>query len=209
MTATQLNLGGPPQFFARLFPQPRCISHKFVLRRDCSGAKPSHACLIAAPSKPVRAASRHLAAMLCHRIPAASLGSRQPARLAPRAALGTADAPPAPAAPAQGAAAVPARPLAPRAEPTRPHAEQAAEQSTLGHRLASGVVYAVERAAVALAGGHPATNSYLSGNFAPVEDERFDVGLEVVEGALPPELEGAFLRNGPNPAVPPTGGYHW
>lgn len=205
MTATQLNLGGPSQIFARLFTLQQT---QVCAPQRLQWAKPSHACLIA---RRANQCAPHLAltAMLCHRIPAAPLGSRQPARLAPRASLGTADAPPVPAAPAQGAAAVPARPLAPRAEPTRPHAEQAAEQSTLGHRLASGVVYAVERAAVALAGGRPATNSYLSGNFAPVEDERFDVGLEVVEGALPPELEGAFLRNGPNPAVPPTGGYHW
>ena len=47
------------------------------------------------------------------------------------------------------------------------------------------------------------------GNFAPVADELHQMELEVVEGALPAALDGAFLRNGPNPALPATGGYHW
>ena len=33
--------------------------------------------------------------------------------------------------------------------------------------------------------------------------------LEVIEGALPADLSGAFLRNGPNPKLPVEGGYHW
>ena len=39
---------------------------------------------------------------------------------------------------------------------------------------------------------------HLSGNFAPVIDERTDLDLEV-EGAIPPELRGRFFRNGSNP----------
>ena len=41
-------------------------------------------------------------------------------------------------------------------------------------------------------------NPYLSGNFAPVEEERTDLDLEVT-GTIPPELEGRLLRIGPNP----------
>ncbi|GBF94451.1 hypothetical protein Rsub_07265 [Raphidocelis subcapitata] len=50
---------------------------------------------------------------------------------------------------------------------------------------------------------------FLEGNFAPVPEELFEAALEVVEGAVPPEIDGAFLRVGPNPALPPVGGYHW
>ncbi len=39
---------------------------------------------------------------------------------------------------------------------------------------------------------------WLEGNFAPVRDEIDSDRLEVV-GAIPPELEGAYVRNGPNP----------
>jgi carotenoid cleavage dioxygenase len=47
---------------------------------------------------------------------------------------------------------------------------------------------------------------WLSGNFAPVarETEAFDLA---VEGALPPELSGVFMRTGPNPAREPSP--HW
>jgi carotenoid cleavage dioxygenase len=47
------------------------------------------------------------------------------------------------------------------------------------------------------------------GNFAPVRDERDDAGLTVT-GAIPPELDGLLLRNGPNPIVDPDpAAYHW
>jgi len=47
---------------------------------------------------------------------------------------------------------------------------------------------------------------WLDGNYAPVRDETefFDL---TVEGALPPELTGVYMRNGPNPKNGPTG--HW
>lgn len=32
---------------------------------------------------------------------------------------------------------------------------------------------------------------------------------QVVVGELPPELDGAFMRIGPNPSLPAVGGYHW
>ena len=46
---------------------------------------------------------------------------------------------------------------------------------------------------------------YQRGNFAPVPDELTDFDL-TVEGSIPPELDGWYLRNGPNPRQP-TG--HW
>jgi carotenoid cleavage dioxygenase len=39
---------------------------------------------------------------------------------------------------------------------------------------------------------------HLKGNFAPITEETSAFNLEV-EGALPPELRGLYLRNGPNP----------
>jgi carotenoid cleavage dioxygenase len=44
----------------------------------------------------------------------------------------------------------------------------------------------------------PAANRYLAGNFAPVEHELTTHDLTVV-GQIPRELEGRWLRNGPNP----------
>jgi carotenoid cleavage dioxygenase-like enzyme len=53
-----------------------------------------------------------------------------------------------------------------------------------------------------------AGNPYLDGLYAPVAEERTDDGLEVI-GELPPDLDGVYLRNGPNPQFPPTRRYHW
>jgi len=52
----------------------------------------------------------------------------------------------------------------------------------------------------------PRTNPYLSGRFAPVRRE-IDAGDLSVEGSLPAELTGAYVRNGPNPKFPPLGSY--
>jgi carotenoid cleavage dioxygenase len=51
-------------------------------------------------------------------------------------------------------------------------------------------------------------NPYLQGNFRPVVEEITAVDLSV-EGRIPPELAGLYLRNGPNPYHPRPGGYHW
>ncbi|MFI2027622.1 carotenoid oxygenase family protein [Streptomyces buecherae] len=53
-------------------------------------------------------------------------------------------------------------------------------------------------------------NPYLNGNFAPVADE-VSVDDLPVTGVLPPELNGRYLRIGPNPTAPEeTGrGHHW
>ena len=52
-------------------------------------------------------------------------------------------------------------------------------------------------------------NIYLQGNFAPVDDEVTAFGLEVI-GRIPAELEGRYLRNGPNPVtVDKPEQHHW
>jgi carotenoid cleavage dioxygenase len=51
-------------------------------------------------------------------------------------------------------------------------------------------------------------NPYLSGNFAPVDDERSDTGLRVT-GEIPRELCGQLLRIGPNPVAADPATYHW
>jgi carotenoid cleavage dioxygenase len=51
-------------------------------------------------------------------------------------------------------------------------------------------------------------NPYLAGVFGPVDEERTDDRLQVI-GELPPDLDGVYLRNGPNPRLDPLGRYHW
>jgi carotenoid cleavage dioxygenase len=47
------------------------------------------------------------------------------------------------------------------------------------------------------------SDPHLSGNFAPVGPEVDAPNLPVVSGRIPPELRGAYLRNGPNPLFQP------
>ena len=47
----------------------------------------------------------------------------------------------------------------------------------------------------------------LRGLFVPLTNE-IDVAQLQVTGAIPPALDGAFIRNGPNPRFEPVGGYH-
>jgi len=54
----------------------------------------------------------------------------------------------------------------------------------------------------------PQTNPYLAGNFAPIRNETDAENLSVV-GKIPDELNGMFVRNGPDPQFPPIGQYHW
>lgn len=53
-------------------------------------------------------------------------------------------------------------------------------------------------------------NMYLNGQFAPVAEEVTAVDLEII-GELPAELNGRYLRNGPNPAAPVVDPmkHHW
>ncbi|KAH6824456.1 nine-cis-epoxycarotenoid dioxygenase 4 [Perilla frutescens var. hirtella] len=57
---------------------------------------------------------------------------------------------------------------------------------------------------------HPSINPkhVLSGHSAPV-DELPPTACAVVEGALPPCLDGAYIRNGPNPQFIPKSPYHF
>ncbi|XP_058223394.1 probable carotenoid cleavage dioxygenase 4, chloroplastic [Rhododendron vialii] len=48
----------------------------------------------------------------------------------------------------------------------------------------------------------------LADNFAPVVDELPPTKCTVVSGGLPPCLDGAYIRNGPNPQFLPRGPYH-
>ncbi len=48
---------------------------------------------------------------------------------------------------------------------------------------------------------------FLRGNFAPLRTE-CDAPDLVITGELPRELNGSFLRNGPNPLYPPRDNYH-
>jgi 8'-apo-carotenoid 13,14-cleaving dioxygenase len=52
-------------------------------------------------------------------------------------------------------------------------------------------------------------NIYLEGNFAPVSDEVTAFDLQVI-GEIPRELEGRYLRNGPNPiTITSPEHHHW
>ena len=51
-------------------------------------------------------------------------------------------------------------------------------------------------------------NPYLKGIYAPVRKEVTALDLEV-EGEIPRDLYGAYLRNGPNPLNAPEGMHHW
>ena len=53
-----------------------------------------------------------------------------------------------------------------------------------------------------------ASNPYLTGNYAPVDVESTVTNLQVT-GTIPAELEGRFLRNGPNPVDIDPGDHHW
>jgi carotenoid cleavage dioxygenase len=47
-------------------------------------------------------------------------------------------------------------------------------------------------------------NPFLAGNYGPVSEERTETDL-AVEGAVPTELRGRYMRTGPNPPSPPDG----
>lgn len=49
---------------------------------------------------------------------------------------------------------------------------------------------------------------WLQGNYGPVHEEITEKDL-TVRGILPPALNGAYVRNGPNPLHKPVGGHHW
>ena len=48
----------------------------------------------------------------------------------------------------------------------------------------------------------------LRGGYAPIQME-CDAPDLIIEGEIPPELEGTLYRIGPNPQFAPRGPYHW
>ncbi len=56
--------------------------------------------------------------------------------------------------------------------------------------------------------GMESLSPYLLGAYAPVRDE-VELECTAVVGRVPEDLRGAYVRNGPNPQVPPRGRYHW
>jgi hypothetical protein len=55
-------------------------------------------------------------------------------------------------------------------------------------------------------------NFSLRGNYAPIDKElNYNIDKSMIkEGAIPSDLNGVFLRNGPNPLfMPPHGRHHW
>ncbi len=54
----------------------------------------------------------------------------------------------------------------------------------------------------------PGENPFLRGIFAPISTEITADDLKVI-GEIPKDLDGAYLRNGPNPIFQPRGRYHW
>lgn len=79
---------------------------------------------------------------------------------------------------------------------------------------ATGWMSVASQAAAATSGPHnqgadwSSISPFLAGNFAPVKEERVEPNLKVI-GALPQELSGTYLRNGPNPQFRPLNKYHW
>lgn len=54
------------------------------------------------------------------------------------------------------------------------------------------------------------TNPYLQDAlYAPVEEQLFVEELPVIEGEIPKDFSGVYVRNGPNPKYKPTGRHHW
>ena len=51
-------------------------------------------------------------------------------------------------------------------------------------------------------------NPYLMDGYAPVDTEIDAEDLEVI-GEIPADLNGLYVRNGPNPMYSPPGRYHW
>jgi len=50
---------------------------------------------------------------------------------------------------------------------------------------------------------------YLEDGFAPIAEECSGATLEQIEGEVPCDLNGAYVRNGPNPRFAPLDRHHW
>eukprot|EP01091_Cochliopodium_minus_P010813 TRINITY_DN2953_c0_g2_i1.p1 TRINITY_DN2953_c0_g2~~TRINITY_DN2953_c0_g2_i1.p1 ORF type:complete len:484 (+),score=150.22 TRINITY_DN2953_c0_g2_i1:177-1628(+) len=52
-------------------------------------------------------------------------------------------------------------------------------------------------------------NYYLNKNFAPVKNDQDQIEDFEIFGKIPEDLDGVFVRNGPNPKHPIKNNYHW
>ncbi|MGH7894405.1 MAG: carotenoid oxygenase family protein, partial [Candidatus Binatia bacterium] len=66
----------------------------------------------------------------------------------------------------------------------------------------------VERLAPIITTLHPNEHPYLSGAWTPLHEEVNATDLDVIEGAIPADLDGVYLRNTQNPVHQPLGFYH-
>ena len=82
--------------------------------------------------------------------------------------------------------------------------ESPAPRRQLHQRLLEPLFSALERL---LCLRRPSKNLFLEGNFRP-QAKQWRASALTVEGALPADLEGEFLRVGPNPRFMPRGAYH-
>lgn len=55
---------------------------------------------------------------------------------------------------------------------------------------------------------HPSNHPYLNGAWTPLHEEVTAIDLEVIEGAIPTDIDGIYLRNTENQLHQPLGRYH-
>src|SRR5687768_4409400 len=77
----------------------------------------------------------------------------------------------------------------------------------LSHTAAAGFILGSSHWCLADEKPAPSRNPFLLNSFAPVHEEITADNLKVI-GTLPADLDGMFLRNGPNPQFPPKRNYH-
>ena len=66
----------------------------------------------------------------------------------------------------------------------------------------------VERLAPIITTLRPSEHPYLTGAWTPLHEEVNATDLDVIEGAIPTDLDGIYLRNTQNPVHQPLGFYH-
>src|SRR6187549_2132156 len=54
----------------------------------------------------------------------------------------------------------------------------------------------------------PSNHPYLNGAWTPLHEEVTAIGLDVIEGAIPHDIDGVYLRNTENQVHQPLGRYH-
>ena len=66
----------------------------------------------------------------------------------------------------------------------------------------------LERLAPVKSSLRPSNHPYLNGAWTPLLEEVDATGLEVIEGAIPTDIDGVYVRNTENPVQQPLGRYH-